>query len=501
MFARINLYVVVSSIALVTSCTDPGGNSPTTETSFGSSSSSGGAVPTTGGTDSTGASSSGGVLTGELTSTSTGEVTTGCVSGCETTEGSVGTSSTGPDTPVPDAPPSCVNLECDIPACPPGQTTKLTGIVHAPTLPQYGAADPLFNVAVYIPNAPLEPQTEGVTCSQCGGTLSGDPLVVTSTDAKGAFELADVPAGVDIPLVVQIGKWRRQVVIPEVPACETTALPDELTRLPRNQQEGSIPRIAVASSPYDAEECILRKIGVDDGEFTAGGGAGRIHIYDGGGATIAGAMPAEQLWGNLDLLKQYDMVLFPCSAVASNDPAAMQNVHDYADAGGRVFATDLSYPWYTEGPADFQGTAQWIDWTGVGVDPLPATIDQGFPKGQALAEWLLNIGATPMLGSIDLHETYNVVDAVNEPTTRWLYSTNPATVQTLSFNTPVGAPEDQQCGRAVYSNFHIANGFGQGTFPGECTPDPLTPQEKVLEFMLFDLASCLQPDTEDPRPG
>jgi hypothetical protein len=178
----------------------------------------------------------------------------------------------------------------------------------------------------------------------------------------------------------------------------------------------------------------------------------------------------------------------------------MQNVHDYANAGGRVFATDLSYPWYTNGPADFQSTAQWLSWGGIGANPLPAMVDQTFPKGQALAEWLLNIGATPTLGNIDLHETYHVVDVVNAPTTRWLYSTSPASIQTLSFNTPVGLPPDQQCGRAVYSNFHIANGSASGTFPGECSAAPLTAQEKVLEFMLFDLASCVQDDTVDPIP-
>lgn len=401
---------------------------------------------------------------------------------------------------IQDSGPPCNNLECNIPTCNAGQTTKLTGVVHAPTLPQYGPADPLYNVVVYVPNASLDPFTDGVTCDQCGAALSGKPIAVTTTNAKGEFELTDVPAGMNIPLVVQIGKWRRQVVIPEVAPCQSTALPDELTRLPRNQQEGSIPRIAVASSPYDAEECILRKIGVDDSEFTAGGGSGRIHIYQGSGATVPGALPMAQLWGSVDVLKQYDMTLFPCSSVANNDAAAMQNVHDYANAGGRVFATDLSYPWYTKGPADFQSTAQWVSWGGIGVNPLPATIDQSFPKGQALAQWLLNVGATPTLGSIDLHETYHVVDGVNAPTTRWLYSTSPATVQTLSFNTPVGLPADQQCGRAVYSNFHIANGSASGTFPQECSSAPLTAQEKVLEFMLFDLASCVQDDTLDPIP-
>lgn len=406
----------------------------------------------------------------------------------------------GGDIIFPEAGPSCVNLECQIPTCNAGQTTKLTGIVHAPTPPQYGPADPLYNAVVYIPNAALQPFKEGVTCDQCGTALSGNPVAIATTNAKGEFELTDVPAGMNIPLVVQIGKWRRQVQIPEVAPCQTTALPDELTRLPRNQQEGSIPRIAIASSPYDAEECILRKIGVDDAEFTAGGGSGRIHIYQGSGASVPGAQPMAQLWGNLDTLKQYDMALFPCSSVASGDAMAMQNVHDYADAGGRVFATDLSYPWYTQGPADFQSTANWVSWGGTGVNPLPAMIDQTFPKGQALAEWLFNIGATPVQGNIDLHETYRVVDAVNPPTTRWLYSTSPATVQTLSFNTPIGMPADKQCGRAVYSNFHVTTGFGGGEFPSECSADPLTAQEKVLEFMLFDLASCVQDDTVDPIP-
>lgn len=401
---------------------------------------------------------------------------------------------------IPDSGPPCEGLQCKIPNCGGGQTTKLTGIVHAPTPAQYGAADPLFNAVVYIPNAQIDPFPDGVTCDQCGAALSGKPIAVTTTNAKGEFELTDVPAGTNIPLVIQLGKWRRQVEIPEIVGCQSTALPDELTRLPRNQQEGSIPKIAIATSTYDIEECILRKIGVDDAEFTAGGGTGRIHLYQGNGASVPGSMPMAQLWGSLDVLKQYDMVLFPCSSVAASDPTALQNVHDYANAGGRVFATDLSYPWYTKGPADFQSTAQWVNWGGNGVDPLPATIDQTFPKGQALAQWLQNIGATTILGSIDLHETYHVVDAVNAPTTRWLYSTNPATVQTLSFNTPVGLPAEQQCGRAVYSNFHIANGSGFGTFPSECTPDPLTPQEKVLEFMLFDLASCVQDDTIDPIP-
>jgi hypothetical protein len=54
----------------------------------------------------------------------------------------------------------------------------------------------------------------------------------------------------------------------------------------------------------------------------------------------------------------------------------------------------------------------------------------------------------------------------------------------------------------LFSDFHVNdNGsVGATTFPGECTDGPLTPQEKVLEFMLFDLASCIQPPTAPPPP-
>jgi hypothetical protein len=396
----------------------------------------------------------------------------------------------------------CVNLECQQVACEGGGTTSLSGTVIAPTPPHYGEADPIYNAIVYVPNGEVEPFPDGATCDKCGAPASGSPLVVALTDAKGEFKLENVPAGANIPLVLQIGRWRRQIVVPDVPKCADTQLPKDLTRLPRNKAEGDIPRIAVASSPYDAEECILRKIGIDDAEFTEPSLDGRVHIYAGGGASVPGAQPMAALWGSAATLMKYDMVLFPCSSVANGDAAAFQNVFDYANAGGRVFATDLSYPWFKTGPDPFPSTAQWITWMSLGIDPLPSFVDQTFPKGKALAEWLQYVGATSALGEIDLHETYHVVDAVNAPTTRWLYSTTPATVQTLSFNTPVGVKAEEQCGRAVYSNFHIASGFtSQGTpFPQECNSKPLTPQEKVLEFLLFDLASCVQEDKDPPIP-
>jgi hypothetical protein len=44
----------------------------------------------------------------------------------------------------------------------------------------------------------------------------------------------------------------------------------------------------------------------------------------------------------------------------------------------------------------------------------------------------------------------------------------------------------------IFSDFHVVDQMVTGaTFPSECAMKPMTAQEKALEFMLFDLASCV----------
>jgi hypothetical protein len=341
----------------------------------------------------------------------------------------------------------CDNLCKQQMACPGGQETTVTGTVFAPTPMRFGPADPLYNALVYVPNRPVEPFPPGVSCDLCGAAVSGQPLVTALSGADGKFTLKNVPVGDNIPLVIQIGRWRRQVTIPKVTACSNTALPAELTRLPRNQSEGSIPQMAIATGTYDAFECVLRKIGIDEAEFTPPTGNGRVHMYAFEGFGLPGQqLPSgNDLVGSVATLSKYDLVLLPCDA---NDPRPAQqltNVRDYAARGGRLFLTDWSYVWLKDG-GQFEGTASWLPASTALGTQYDTVVDQTFPKGMAFAQWLQVVGASRMPGRLPIVDPYfgeSYFSAVTPPTQRWLYTDmmgrRRATAQHFTFNTPIGA--------------------------------------------------------------
>jgi hypothetical protein len=390
-------------------------------------------------------------------------------------------------------------------------TTSLSGKVYDPA-----GVDPLYNVIVYVPNAPVAPFADGATCDKCGAAQSGSPVVSTITDPSGTFKLDNVPVGNDIPLVLQIGKWRRQIKIPTVTKCVDTPLTDKnQMRLPRNKSEGDIPLMAIATGGADPFECLLKKIGIDTTEFTAPTGNGRVRYYTATGGTnlTSGTSSATALWGSTQKLAAHDIVLLPCEGneYLGEKSGSYANVEAYTNQGGRVFTTHYGYAWLAGncaggacGTTKFASTGTWNVNNYDVADPLPALIDMSFPKGLAFAQWLQNVAATTTIGHIDLTQSRHDLDKANLPTQEWMTAhtqTNGPTVQHITFNTPIGVPDDQQCGRVVYSDFHVSAAERQGnTFPASCVNGPLTPQEKALEFMLFDLSSCIQKDTDPVVP-
>jgi hypothetical protein len=380
-------------------------------------------------------------------------------------------------------------IQCD------SGTTTVSGTVVAGTLPVFGAPDPITNALVYIPNGKVEPFHAGVTCSQCGGEVSGDPLVETQTGPDGTFTLQNVPVGIDVPIVIQLGRWRRQITIDPVAPCANTALTTEQTRLPRNHLEGDIPFTALATGMADGVECVLIKMGIDEAEFTQPGQGGRIEMYISNGADDGPSTPpAEDLWDDPATLAQYDEVLLPCEGQQLDKaPSDQQNLIDYTSAGGRVFTTHYGYTWLYNDPP-FSGTANFTASTsGAGLTQT-GYIDTTSAKGQDLATWLGVVGALSGPDQVSLVNTRYDVASVNPPSEQYIYATMPSPLSLqYGFYTPVGLPLAQQCGRVIFSDFHVVDQMLEtgDTFPSECAMKPMNSQQKALEFMLFDLASCV----------
>ena len=410
---------------------------------------------------------------------------------------------------------ACVGLECQVVNCAAmgQQPTALTGTVFAPngTLPLYG-------ITVYIPlNDPGVP-SDTLECDRCSTSLPGGAVAQATSGEDGKFRLENVPVGDNIPLVIKSGKWQRKITIPRVDQCVDTPLVAADTSLPKTKAEGNIPKIAVTTGNADALECLVRKLGLE-GEMTTNGGAGRIHLYVGNGANKIGATTmadATTLWSTDTTLKNYDIVILSCEGgqrPATKPQTTLDAMKAYADAGGRVFASHWHNIWVG---GNFQNNpnlapAVWKDiatWSAQDGNPgEPVLIDEvSNPKGTSFANWMVNVGGsgpmtTPtatMRGQISLQAAGRRMTARTLDTTkaeRWVYANNAMmTPQNFQFTTPNEVSLDNRCGKVVFSDMHVAadsTSPSNGTFPNSCSNGALTPQEKALAFMFFDIASCV----------
>jgi hypothetical protein len=410
----------------------------------------------------------------------------------------------------------CAGLDCKRVKCDdPSVTTTLTGKVYDPA-----GSNALYNVMVYIPGGPngdaqLPAIPDGVQCETCS-SVALSPLVSTLTDTNGNFKLENVPVDKDVPVVVQIGKWRRKLTIDITKKCEENTVPDRQFRLPKNGTEGDMPQIAVTAGGCDALECLLRGIGVDESEFVPGaGGTGHVHVFNGDmgqfpGAPNAGGTTADpmggELWNDVDKMSAYDMVMLSCECSENNDnkggavgrPGARAAMIDYAAKGGRIFATHYHYTWFKNSPdQDWQHVANWNASTG---GSGMYDVDTSFPKGQAFADWLVGVNASSTAGKIQLTDVTDSLAGVNAPAQAWIKKSDNV-VRYFSFNAPIGADDSAQCGRAVYSDLHLMGiSAGGQSFPSGCpAPGGLSAQQKALEFMFFDLSGCVQSDSTPPQ--
>jgi hypothetical protein len=406
----------------------------------------------------------------------------------------------------------CTGLECQIHACLSG-TTTIHGTIYDPA-----GRNPLYNVAAYIPNTEPGPLPYGASCASCDSLYTGDPIATAISDASGHFTIHNAPDGENIPLVIQVGKWRKQFVIPKVAECGDTTLPDRSLTLPRNSKEGDIPMIAISTGGSDTLECLLSRVGLDASEYSPGAtGPGHIQIYQGGTYGVVpntsppGPQSYQALWDSPADLMRYDIVLLSCEGEETTN-MNQSALLDYTAAGGRVFASHYHYAWFNTGPYAAEDLASWTTgtndmWTIESDIQTKLPDGKAFPKGLAMQDWLGNVGALQD-GQLPIVEAmHNANVGLDNPlSTPWIVGSPkadpPNATEYFSFDTPLGAPPAEVCGRVVYSDLHVGAASHDNKnlpVPSDCAPGALSPQEDALEFMLFDLSSCVTPNADPPR--
>jgi hypothetical protein len=302
---------------------------------------------------------------------------------------------------------------------------------------------------------------------------------------------------------------------------------------------------------------MLGKLGIDTSEFgvESDGPSKAINVYSSNSSGFADGLSnttqASSLWSNLPLLSTYDMGIFSCECSEGSDTKGtygspdFQTVTNYLDQGGRIFTTDFQYTWYRYSPDPNMGavSASNLNTTGIGVIPggapggdNPLLLNETFPKGLALSQWLTTVFPSnplvepdggPLVNNttegVTCDYVFDNVSSINTKPQLWATSDSSGNgkpgvydPRVFTVNTPVGVPTAQQCGKGVHIDAHITSASSgdpdfvgcNGTsgpvgsascYPLTCT-NPLQEDEAMFAFFFFDLASCIQNEGQPPVP-
>jgi hypothetical protein len=180
-----------------------------------------------------------------------------------------------------------------------------------------------------------------------------------------------------------------------------------------------------------------------------------------------------------------------------------QVLFDYTASGGRVLASHLHYAWFTTGPFASYDLAAWAPGTNYLGDINAAVVTAlpggPFVRGQALHDWLAGPKVKALVsGLLPLPMARHNADlgAANTRSQPWLVVAGaPQQAQAFTFDTPFSAPAGAQCGRVVYTEMHVGIPEGYAPppkiTPGDCPPEDFSPEHSALEYMLFDVTSCV----------
>ena len=399
-------------------------------------------------------------------------------------------------------PPLCKGRTCQVPKCPDGSPTEIVGKVFAGN-----GADPVPAAAVFIPVFDLPEFPSSLGCDLCNDI----PVSVasTQTDFDGSFRLRYTPSGSQ-PVVVRLGRFQRVVTMDIVPCTENTIPADPGTsgkgvRLPRKTGELSsqdnLPRIAVASGDYDQIECVLKRIGIDEVDLFNGRSPGATNP-----PTIA---ELSTLLTDEKRLLRYNILIINCTDNQYQSLLSQSGVkatlEKFVRSGGRLYVTDWAYdvieqvpqfsPYICFEPQSLPGPAMCM------ANPERATAaDSRNPYGgknkvldPQMVKWLQQFpGTINPNNEVDIGYSFVIVNSTSaDPKTMtktWVQGPTPVgtRAQTVTF-------DYNSCGRVHFSTYNTEPDgvVNESTrWPNSCKGN-FTPQERLLEYLFFNIASCV----------
>jgi hypothetical protein len=399
-------------------------------------------------------------------------------------------------------------------------TAVISGRVFAPNQGPaqalLGQEVPVSGALVYVSTTRPEPIPAGVYCERCvavpaSGVLSG---------ADGSFRLEVEPGRYWV--VVQKGQFRVEA---EYDLAGVMELPYEQTTLPSRTdlEDGmTMPRIAMAQGSHDRIDDVLAKLGIRNG--TEDGP--EIDIYSWEGAATDQYSVA-YLLSNMDELRRFHIVFFPCQteipadlAALLRDQTVLTNIRRYVNEGGKLYVTDWSgevadhaFPQQIElgdDAADSDGTYDAT--TLAGTLTLDGNADGDFYDATEvriadadMSAWLgLQAGpdddgmvTTYDPANFEIPDVWNWIKktnavqigvdsqslAVYDTPKVWLTGTRPNT--TGGAARPLAVTyQPTGCGKVMYTPFQTTT----RNHPG------LTAKERVLLYLILEISTC----TPDP---
>ncbi len=406
------------------------------------------------------------------------------------------------------------DVPSDVFRCP-GMGAEVSGTVFAPN-----GEDPVPGAVVYLTRTAPSAQPMGVACDNCD--LPGNLLGYAVSNIQGRFL---IPHGIDgggtVFLVVQKGRFRRVTMITGN-GCNPVAAVPAATTLPGARAQGELPRILVAAGSTMAQETrpaamdwsyddisrVIRRIGITEFDTAAPCRTATVATD-----VTTAACEFGNILADAGRLAQYNVIFAPCGSLGFSkswqvlgtnaNSRIATNVREWLQRGGRLYASDTAYGLLARSAPSVATFAGGMTLSSNSRDPANIGMGASPPMGATyqanivdpnLRTWLTDrgvaAGTVPLTGFISPWvavdsvpmTTRVVVDGEVNWFTGMAGGSMPAGRRPLSISADI--KENNGCGRVLFSSYEVDNRAAMDM-------TPLSPQERILEYLLFELGGCI----------